>query len=227
METKKGFTLIELLVVIAIIAVLVALLLPALNTARESGRKIQCQSLLWNIGRATTYYANEHQDRVMPWKMGPALDGRGFNPTVWSAVLVGMSNGTNYVGLNPYKTNIYRCPKDRPIVVGDGIDLTCSFCYNDQATWKKNNFNCGPPYFSMRITDFERPAQFVVIQEFWSQDWGQPANHYWDAEPWAINTGKYLYPHHGWGANVLFGDFHVNVVSPVESIDSARIDWGW
>jgi len=64
MRNKKGFTLIELLVVVAIIAVLIALLLPALGQARQSARMIQCQSLLTNIGKGMMYYANEYNDRL-------------------------------------------------------------------------------------------------------------------------------------------------------------------
>lgn len=57
----KRFTLIELLVVIAIIAILVAMLLPALKAARESGQKIACTGNLRQLNLAVNYYGNDYK----------------------------------------------------------------------------------------------------------------------------------------------------------------------
>jgi len=74
MKRNRGFTLIELLVVVAIIAVLVALLLPALANAREMARSASCKSNLRQRGLAFHYYANDNND-ILPFLGDP--DGSG------------------------------------------------------------------------------------------------------------------------------------------------------
>mgnify|MGYP001204659755 CR=1 FL=1 len=73
MQRHNGFTLIELLVVISIVSLLMAILLPALAKAKEAGRKIQCASIMRQIGVVEQVYASSNNDYIIP---GINLDGR-------------------------------------------------------------------------------------------------------------------------------------------------------
>ena len=59
-----GFTLVELLVVIAIIGILAGMLMPAMNSARESARRTDCTNNLKNVGVASLNYASQNKDRL-------------------------------------------------------------------------------------------------------------------------------------------------------------------
>ena len=117
-SAKHGFTLVELLVVITIIGILIALLLPAVQAAREAARRMQCSNNLKQIGLATHIYAERH-NRFPPTYM--IASGHG----VFSFILPYMEQqslyeklhlGTTSVGANESQAvrftpiSAYSCP---------------------------------------------------------------------------------------------------------------------
>jgi len=91
-KRQTGFTLVELLVVIGIIALLISMLLPALNAAREQANAAKCLSNLKQIGMAMAAYAADHKGYVVPGSIQWTTNGIGGNggrgDESWGTMLV-------------------------------------------------------------------------------------------------------------------------------------------
>ena len=123
---KKAFTLIELLVIIGIIAILVALLLPAINKAKSVGQKATCISNQKQLQMAHTMFSDDHGDKILyssAWKYEKCA------PYAWMSGSLNLSQYGNrarwlkqspifnYVGSTTKdNTGVFKCPADKDMV---------------------------------------------------------------------------------------------------------------
>ncbi len=124
MNKRSGFTLIELLVVIAIIAILMAILMPALQRVREQGKRIVCEHNLKSLTLAWIMYPDENDGKIVNGAGGfhyISANGQtadGSNPNIIERAWVGRGWGNNWNNRNVADSGLTEADKKRAIREG-------------------------------------------------------------------------------------------------------------
>lgn len=144
---KASFTLIELLVVMAIIAILAAMLLPALSNSRDRAKSVQCVSNVKQMGVATSSYTIDSEDYVPPAQIrGWTSMGNGFSyNSIWIYFLNPyLTGGKAWDGGRVMTSKVLFCPAGETEVYSWNSYRFSSYMYNshignsDYATTYKN-----------------------------------------------------------------------------------------
>jgi prepilin-type N-terminal cleavage/methylation domain-containing protein/prepilin-type processing-associated H-X9-DG protein len=251
---RGGFTVVELLVVAAIISIVAALMAPALNSARESGRRAKCISNMKQLGVAFRLYQEDHGGKYpFSWEIA------GGNSNNWQSRLgfdeVTPGNFKSYIPQNFITWNggtfakRLKTPMLCPTVVtklkGMSVDMSDSdtlghgqwgYCYNSSRldiSWKAGD----PPYWlpqyqgvSLDIL-YTKPGNYAVLCDGNAASWNSDFD--WNPftpaiDPWASMAIDWtIVPVHGNSVNVLFMDAHVQSMKVSSAAEQDAFNKAW
>jgi len=222
MNKRKAFTLIELLVVIAIIALLMAILIPALNVVREQARGMNCLANQRSLAMAYIMYANENDSRICggyvaydpvngipPWVKGPLkysgpkMVALGEGEVTVEQRINGIKAGELYKYIG--ETKAYHCPGDRRYRQGTsvGIEYTIYRSYS-----LPNYMRATQPTDEKILMNFKFPGKkMLFVEDFYD---GLIMNHNpsWAYEPRTHSLWDPLGLNHSDSCTFSFVDGH-------------------
>jgi len=226
MKARKAFTLIELLVVIAVITVLMAVLMPALQRAREQGKRAVCMSNVKQFGLSWVLYADENDQRIVNACTGENTEGHNdreepcwlyyWNNYDEQQCIDGIQRGAlwPYVG----QLKIYKCPTG---IRGEAN----TYAIVDAMNGAMSSIPGVPrELYIKRRSQIKRPGERMVFVDEGKTSMQSWTIHYDRESWWDIPPTR-----HGQGTNFNFADGHAEYWKweDMRTVKVARQEPGW
>jgi prepilin-type N-terminal cleavage/methylation domain-containing protein len=220
-QKRKGFTLVELLVVIGIIALLIAILLPALTRARDQANRTKCMANCRQLMTSVIMYSNENK-LWMPFCNWLSLETTGNNPGWLYAWNTG-SDASQFMDPKTIETGliwkylnnreVYRCPGDNPPPYEPNTTrwLTSYVMNGDTCSQAKVT-----GLTQYKITRFKSDSIIIVENDELANVWNDGSNRPDEGIP----------QRHGKGGSIAGVDGHVEWILKADMLNQARSGQG-
>ncbi len=231
---KRGFTLIELLVVIAIIAILAAMLLPALGKAKQKAQGISCMSNAKQLGTAYLMYAHDNNDIVLPgnaydrvpeWCAGTVVTA----PAAIDEEIV--KNSPTYRYLSSPK--VFHCPSDLAGLLNRGVITLRNRSYAVNGAMGRSSWhepNTTHFKYMIKLGDITRPGPTAVYFLIDEHENSINDSHFYPFRNLKAYDNRWLDApsgRHGNGTGFAFADGHAEIHRWVDSdVTRVRINAG-